>query len=135
MRFLPRLLFAAALSFTVAGCAGTRLGDAYTALTSVAISANGVTYAVSGFEAVKITATNYMRLRRCDGTNSPVCRDPKLTATIDAYVQSGSLARDRLKAFERAHPGQLGAQGDYDLLVSATQTLTDALAAYKSAIK
>lgn len=125
------LMVLALVSLT--GCAEIR--NAYDAVTGASVSPQAVVLAASTFDAFEVTATNYLRLRKCTDTNRPVCRDPAVTPTVIGAVRSGRVARNNLKQFLRDHPGQLGPQGDYDALVAATQTLRGALSEYQSAVK
>lgn len=132
-RFAVVAGLAVSLALPLGSCStpfGQRITAAYQAVTQATISPEAVILAASAFDTVEITATNYVRLRRCTGSNGPICRDPKLMPTIKGAVYAGRVARNNLKAFLRTHPGQLGPQGDYDALVSATRTLRDATAAY-----
>ena len=130
-RFFQAFILATALTFGVAGCA--QLQNAYNVVTGAQVSPQAVVVAASTFDAFEVTATNYLRLRRCTGSNGPICRDPAVTPKIIAAVRAGRVARNNLKAFLRAHPGQLGPTGDYDALIAATQTLQQVLAAYQNA--
>ena len=99
----------------------------------VTIPAQPVVLAISAFDGVKITATNYLRLVRCNGSNGPICRDPIVTKSVIAAVDAGTIARNNLKAFMRSHKNELGLKGDYDALVAATSTIQDSTAAYRAA--
>lgn len=125
-------IFAVFLAVTVAGCAGTTLGNLYQSVTTSKVSPEAIVLAASTFDALEVTATNYLRARRCTGTNGPICRDPAVTPTVIQYVHSGREARNQLKAFLRAHPGELGDAGLYDALTAANSTLQNVLAVFKA---
>ena len=133
-----RLAVAAVLAISLAGCAGTldKIDSFVSSATSVvnsAVTPKDVVIAASAYD-VAVTATNYQRLRRCNGSNGPVCRDPALRKKIDAAVYAGRAARNNLKAYLRANPGITTVRlADYDTLVAATKTLQDATAAYRAA--
>ncbi len=131
--FIRTALIAAALALPISGCANVK--NAYNALTTASVSPEAVILAASTFDAFEVTATNYLRLRRCNGANGPICRDPAVTPIVVGSVRAGRVARNNLKQFLRTHPGQLGPQGDYDALVTATGTLRAALITYQSATK
>ena len=103
-----------------------------TALTSSTVSTESVGIAVNGFDALEATATNYLRLRRCTGTNGPVCRDPAATAEIIPAVRAGRVARNNIEQFLKDHPGQLGTTGLYDALTAASSTLGAIITKYKA---
>ena len=134
-----RLAVAAVLAISLAGCAGTldKIDSFVSSATSVvnsAVTPKDVVIAASAYDVVAVTATNYQRLRRCNGSNGPVCRDPALRKKIDAAVYAGRAARNNLKAYLRANPGITTVRlADYDTLVAATKTLQDATAAYRAA--
>lgn len=127
-----------AASFLTTGCASIQ--DYYNAVSSAISSAASseatpkvVAVAISSFDAIKITATNYTRLPRCTGVNGPICRDPALRVKIKQAVAAGTVARNNLKAFLRQNPKSLADAGLYNSLLAAKQTLTDATAAYRAA--
>jgi hypothetical protein len=137
VKHTSRLFIAAILAVSLAGCAGslTTIENAYSTLTTASVSPQAVVLAASAYDVVEVSATNYLRARRCTGTNGPVCRDPAVTPTIIATMRSGRVARDKLKQFLRDHPGQLGPKGDYDALIAATDTLRSLTATYQAAAK
>ena len=134
--FATRVLLAAMLTvgaLVVSGCAVTDpIGSAYTVLTETKVSREAVVVARNAFNAAEVTATNYLSLRRCTGTNDPVCRDPALRAPIVAAVRAGRDARNRLTAFMNEHPGELGPQGLYDALRASTSAIQGLVATYKA---
>lgn len=121
-RIVPVILLALVLS----GCASERFQSverAWSALTSTTVSRKTVDIAASTFDAVEKVGTRYLRLPRCTGVNGPVCRNPTATAVLIPAIRSGKSARTALVRFVRQHPGDLGANGLYDALLSATDTL------------
>lgn len=128
MRFLRTVVLAAALSVPLASCAS--LNRFIEQATQVEVSPTAVYVAVNTFNAMQITATNYLRLRRCDGS-TPVCRSPAATAVIIPAVRSGRIARNNLRAFMERNPGKLGAQGSYDALQSSISTLRGVFQTYR----
>lgn len=132
MRYVILLL----ASLALVGCSSARTAlNTLEAATQTSVSPEAVIIAASSFDVMEITATNYLRLRRCTGTNGPLCRDPVITPTIIMAVRTGRNARNDLKKFARSHPGQLGPQGTYDALVTATNTLKSALNTYQTAAR
>lgn len=133
---MKRFIAVIGLSLVLASCAQTRaIFDTFETATSATVSSEAVILAASSFDAVEITATNYLRLRRCTGTNGPLCRDPGVTKIVIPAVQEGRKARNSLKAFARSHPNALGPQGTYDALVLSTQTIKSALSTYQIVAK
>lgn len=137
MLFFARAALALTLAFSVVGCAAQmeKLSRAYDVVTSATASPKAILVGIQSFDAVKISATGWLRLRRCNGTNGPVCRDPALVNTVDSAIQTGTSVRNDLKAWLRAHPGstQLGPQALYDQLVAATASIEKAIAVYTTA--
>lgn len=132
-----RAAAAVAMLTIVAGCAVPdflgRIETGYQTVSDSSVPPKTVASGIAAFDGLKVSATNYLRLRRCNGANAPICRDPALTGQIDAAIQTGTVARNGLKAFLRQHPDSLGPQGLYDSLVSATDTIDKATAAYRAA--
>lgn len=125
---MKKLLIAATLALSLVGCAN--LQNAYNTVTGASVSPTAVYVAANSFDAVEVTATNYLRLKKCSPSSGPVCRDPAATAKIIPAVRSGRVARNNLLAFMKANPGQLGPVGLYNALTSATQTLQQVEATY-----
>jgi hypothetical protein len=122
---IPLLLAGLALG----GCAG-QVQETWTKLTSTEVSPTAVIVAANAFNAVKATATNYIRLPRCTGQNGPACRDPAVAAKIIPAVRSGTIARNGLTTFLRNNPGKLGPSGLYNALVGSTSVLNGIYAQY-----
>lgn len=137
-RIIATLVALVFIGPVVAGCqsGGTGLFQTFSNVASVATQATvptkQVVLARQAFNAVEVTATNFLKLPTCDGANGPICSPAAATQpTIDA-VTSGRLARNNLTAFMKAHPGQLGPKGLYDALTAATTTLQSIIAKYKA---
>lgn len=137
---MKRIALALVLALSLSGCAQFKQTiDRVQAGIEVAVSASvtpkQAVVAMQSYDVVAITATNYMRLRRCDGTNAPICRDPALRSKIDAAILSGRVARNNLKAYLKANPGISSIRlADYGVLTRATDTLIEATAVYRAAI-
>ncbi len=130
-RFLITSLALIALALPLTNCAEIqKVGDLFTSATSGKVSPESVGIAVRAFDGVEVTAKNYLLLRRCTGSNGPICRDPAATPTIIAVIKSGRIARNNLQSFLRTHPDGLGAQGVLDALKTATGTIQDVLIRY-----
>lgn len=110
-----------ALGLMLAGC--STLQKDYAIITGATVSTAAVTVAGNSFDALEATATNYLSLPRCSGTNGPICRDPKATAALIPAIRSARLARNNLEAFLVANPGQLGPTGLYNALTASLNTL------------
>lgn len=131
MTTLPRLttiLVVFAGFLTLQGCAPVQ--NTWDLFTSSRVSPTLVIVTGNSFDALEATATTYLRLPKCTGQNGPACRSPKATAKIIPAIRAGRMARNNLEMFLRAHPGQLAAQGLYDALATATQTLQGILIQY-----
>lgn len=130
-----RKLFAVvalACAVTLGGCAtqfGQRMEGAYSAITGATVSPQAVIVASNIFDGLERTATNYLRLTKCNGS-TPVCRDPGATKVIVPAVRSGRVARNNLQQFFKDHPGQLGPSGLYDALQASISTLQLAFTQY-----
>jgi hypothetical protein len=104
----------------------TKISGVISAVTGSTVSPAAIIISADAFDALEATAKNYVNPRlnkRCDGSNGPICRDPKATVAINAAIRSGRVARNNAKQFLRDHPGQLGSQGLYDALQASVSTL------------
>lgn len=131
-----RKLFAIAaltIAVTLGGCAtqfGQKVEGVVSAITGATVSPQAVIVASNVFDGLERTATNYLRLTRCNGTNGPICRDPNATKTLIPAIRSGRVARNNLQQFMTDHPGQLGPSGLYDALQASITTLQNVFAQY-----
>lgn len=129
---MKKLLIAAALALSLGGCAsqfGQKVEGVVSAITGATVSPQAVLVASNVFDGLERTATNYLRLKRCNGT-TPICRDPSATKVLIPAIRSGRVARNNLQQFMTDHPGQLGPTGLYDALQSSINTLQSAFAQY-----
>ncbi len=128
------LASACALAVSLGGCAAVqKLENSFAVLSSASVSPQAVVVAVNSFDAVQATATNYLRLPKCTGTNGPICRDPAISVKVIQAVKAGRTARNNLEAFMTAHPGQLGDAGLYDALQASLSTLESIVSQYGAA--
>src|SRR5476651_1542745 len=125
---MKKLILGLTLAFGLVACA--QLQNDLAVLTSTQVTVTTVTVAGNTFDALEATATAYLRLPRCSGTNGPACRDPGATAKIIPAVRSGRVARNNLEQFFTDHPGQLGSQGLYDVLQASIATLQGVISTY-----
>lgn len=125
---MKRTIFILAFVLTLGACAN--LQNAYNTLNGTTVSPTAVYVAANAFDAVEVTATNYLKLKKCTGTNGPVCRSPVATKQIIPAVRSGRVARTNLENFMAQNPGALGPAGLYNALTSATATLQAIVAQY-----
>ena len=131
---MRKLFIAAALacSVTLGGCAtqfGQKVEGVYSAITGATVDPQSVIVASNIFDGLERTATNYLRLKRCNGS-TPICRDPGATKAIIPAIRSGRVARNNLQQFMHDHPGQLGPTGLYDALQASISTLQQAFTQY-----
>lgn len=108
------------LAFFASGCA--QVQNTWERLTSVQVNASDVYIAENTFDAIEITAKNYLHYCSSVQPTSPVCKKEAIAQLIPA-VRSGRIARVQLDTFVKAHPDALGAKGLYDALLAATSTV------------
>lgn len=131
MRSLKSALVVLVLGVALSGCALFQKFQADLAtLTGATVSPATVAVAVNLFDGAEATATVYLNLVKCTGTNGPVCRSPTVTAQIIPAIRSGRLARTNLEGFLQGHPSALGVTGDYAAITLAINTLQGILANY-----
>ena len=122
-----KLLFAAAAMLALAGCANVT--SAIETVTQAKVSPTAVAIAVNAFDAVKVTAKNYVAF--CTPVPAPAgCNDTVIQAQLDPAIQAGTAARNSLEDFLASHPGELGDAGVYDALTAATDTLNQVVSAF-----
>ena len=110
---------------TLPGCAG-RVQQAWDTVTTVEVPRDKIIAAAHAFNALQATATNYIRLRRCTGSNGPICRNQAVADQIIVAVRTGRAARNSLTVYLRQNPqGGVGASGLYNALISSNTTLRE----------
>lgn len=132
---LNRILSLALVAFALGGCAQwqaieQKVSTVASAISDATVNPQAVLVASNIFDGLEVTATNYLRLAKCNGT-TPVCRNAAATKAIIPAVRSGRVARNNLQTFFKDHPGQLGPQGLYDALQKSIATLQEAYAKYQ----
>lgn len=116
---MRKLLVALALTLSLAGCANFQ--NAWGVVTGATVSPAAVYVARNSFDAVEVSATNYITY--CKVHPKTVGCSKTAIAKLIPAVRSGRVARNNLTQFQKDHPGQLGPTGLYDALVSATNTV------------
>lgn len=117
---IARMLAAGILMMTLAGCATVE--NIREAATGAKVPPTLVIVAGSTYDAVEVTAANYLTLHRCD-QHAPPCRNPAARIPLKRAMRAGRAARDNLEQFLVDHPNQLADKGLYDAVVAATKTL------------
>lgn len=130
-----RKLFAVAaiaLAVSLGGCGtvGT-LQKAWDVATSTKVSPAAMVIARESFNVVEVTATRYLRQKKCSATSGPVCRNPEASRKIIPIVRDGIMARRYMVQFMKDHPGELGPGGVYDAVNLATDGLKKIFADYR----
>lgn len=139
------LLVSIAAALAVASCStgSSRLWEGVEAVSSATVSAKTVFVAAQSFGGAELAAATYLGLRRCTEATRPICREPGATPIIKGASQSGRIARDELKAQLRVACAAEFAAGtecdkgipvaSYNTLVRATEAISRATAAYRTA--
>ena len=125
MKRFAVILFALSLG----ACAN--LQNAWNTVTGATVSPQAVYLAENGYDALEVTAKNYLHICRT-APKTPGCSAEAISKVIPA-VRAGRVARTNLDAFMKAHPDALGASGLYDALISATNTLQSIATTYNIA--
>lgn len=116
----------------LASCADTKFGQFVASVESAAtgtVSPAAIYIARNSFDAIEVSATNYLLLKKCP-INAPFCRDAGATAKLIPAIRSGRVARNNATQFLIDHPNQLGTQGLYEALTTATSTIQTILTQY-----
>lgn len=133
---MRKLLIVLIAAVSLGGCAALQRDFAtfQTAIGAVegsVVSQKTVFVAANAFDALKVTATNYLRLPKCGPGTGPVCRDPRAVAAITPAVRSGTIVRNRLVAAARAAGDQpIAVSADWNTFKSIAATLREVLAQY-----
>lgn len=128
---MKKIIIALVLSISLAGCAGTRLGDFYDTVKSAAsasVSPEAAYIAANTFDTVEVSATNYLNLKLCP-QNAPFCRQKGVAKQLVPLIRSGRVARNAL--VEYARKGQYSDQSLYDKLTTITSTIQEMMRQYK----
>ena len=121
---MKKLLILIIAALAISGCAQLqKFEDAISIMASSKVSPTAVIVAVNSFDAVEVSATNYISLPKCTATNGPICRNAAATAQIIKVIRSGRIARNNLLQLMKDHPGELATQGLYDALNTAIDTV------------
>ena len=128
---MKRLFVIALITLTLGGCAEfNKLKATAEAIGEFSVSPQSVVIASNTFDALEVTATNYLRLPSCRKVTSKVCRDATATSLIIPAVRSGRVARNNLQQFLADHPNQLGPSGAFDALNASISTIQGVFAQY-----
>jgi len=116
---MRKLLLAFAVGLSLAGCA--QLQSTWNVVTGASVSPAAVYVARNSFDALEVSATNYISFCKKAPTTQG-CTKSAINALVPA-VRSGRVARNNLTQYLKDHPDAIGAAGVYDALVAATSTL------------
>lgn len=116
---MKKFIVIVALALSVAGCAN--LQNAWNVMTGVSVSPTAIYVARNSFDAVEVTATNYIVF--CKVHPATVGCSKTAIAQLIPAVRSGRVARNNLTQFQKDNPGALGPTGLYNALVTATNTI------------
>lgn len=114
------------LLLLLGGC--LTLGDLYNVATGVTVTPTQMYVAANSFDAIEVTATNYIVLCNTSPAN-PACNKTAIKKLIPA-IRAGRIARNNLEAFVAANPGTPGPTTLYNALVSAIATLNQIYTLY-----
>ena len=121
-RFLGALLLACALP--LGGCAAIKT------VAGLTVSQKYVGVAVQGFDAVEVSATQYLKLPTCtvgQSTLSTACKKAAVVPALIKDVRAGRASRDSLWASSKANPEGVGAIDLYNAVIAATATINSDL--------
>lgn len=114
-----------ALALPLASCAAIKT------VAGLTVSQKYVAVAVQGYDAVEVSATQYLRLPTCaagQSTLSTACKKPVVIPVLIKDVRAGRAARDSLWASSKANPDGVGAIDLYNAVIAATTTINSDLA-------
>lgn len=122
-----------AVGLLLAGCESIQVfKQTWDAARSIVVNKKAIIVAVQTFNAAEASATVYIRQKHCPpGIQRPTCMSPPIREQLVVAITAGRGPRDALVDFVEAHPNEIGDQGLYDALRSATAQLKNVLSAYK----
>lgn len=112
-------LIALSLCGQTSGC--TTISNLYT-IASGSASPNQVYIAANAFDGIEGTATQYLLLPLCP-KGAPVCRTGATSSAVYNNIVAARAARNALEAYMTANPGAPVPVSNYNILVTALQTL------------
>lgn len=117
----------------IGGCAQIQktfdtVGNAITAAEN-AVTPQQIYIAANAFDAIKVSATNYLELKRCP-QNAPFCRDPAVTKKLIPLIRAGTVARNNVVAWARANPNGFADVSLYNKLTAITSTIEEMMRKY-----
>lgn len=116
-----KLILSLSLALALTGCAN--ISKVYEAVSTSNVPPKAIYVAINGFDVAKASATNYLHF--CAPNPAPAgCNDALIKSTLIPSMKKGTVARNDLKAFVRAHPGELGPVGTYRLLTASTEAIS-----------
>lgn len=130
---MKKILIVLSLALALTGCAQVQktfdtVGNAITAAEN-AVTPQQIYIAANAFDAVKVSATKYLDLKRCP-VNAPFCRDPAVTKQLIPAIRAGTIARNNAVAWARANPNGFADVSLYQKLTNITSTIEQMMAQY-----
>lgn len=124
---MKKLIIVAALGLALSSCSAI---DAAKYVAGITVPPKITAVAVTTFDAVEVSATNYLRLPMCtDGqtTLKDACKDAKVVPQLIKDVRAGRAARDALWASAKANAGS-GIKDLYTAVMAAISKIKGDLA-------
>lgn len=123
---MKKILIVVSLALALAGCAQVQktfdtVGNAITVAEN-AVTPQQIYIAANAFDAVKVSATKYLDLKRCP-INAPFCRDPAVTKQLIPAIRAGTIARNNAVSWARANPNGFADVSLYQKLTNITETI------------
>jgi len=123
---MRKLVAVVALALSLSACAN--LQNFWSTATGASVSPTAVYVARNSFDAIEVTATNYIVYCKVHPKTTG-CSKVAIAKLIPA-VRSGRVARNNLVQFQKNNPGVWGPSGLYNALVTATDTVQQISAQY-----
>jgi len=109
-----------ALALPLASCSTIKT------ITGITVNQKSVAVAVQAFDAVQISATNYLKLPTCTAGQSTIkdaCKDAKVVPVLVKDVKAGRAARDSLWTASKGTADGIGIRAAYDAVIAATTAI------------
>jgi len=126
---MKKLLLVVILALPLGAC-GT-LQNVWNIVTGASVTPNQAYIAANAFDAVEVTATNYLKLPACGSAGaSSLCRTQAAVNTIVPAIRSGRVARNNLEAAVTGANGAPVSASLYTALTAQTSTLQTIITQY-----
>lgn len=133
LRMLALMGLALAPALTGASCQAITDIENLSTIASGSVTPNQVFVAANAFDAIEGTANTYLSLPLCP-QGMPICRTKTTSQTVYTNILTARKARNSLESYMNANAGAPVPVSNYNVLVTALQTIGALVQANSAAI-